>query len=58
LQEYRIEAAKKLLRDTDIPVMDIAFQTGFTDGAYFGKVFKNACGKTPGSYRKNSREEL
>ena len=58
LQEYRIEEAKKLLRNTDIPVMDIAFQTGFTDGAYFGKVFKNACGKTPGSYRKNAREEL
>lgn len=58
LQEYRIEAAKKLLRDTDIPAVDIAFQTGFTDGAYFGKVFKNMCGKTPGSFRKKAREEL
>lgn len=61
LLDYRIEMAEKLLRDTELPIIDIAFQTGFTNGAYFGKVFKSTCKKTPGAYRKsyrNSRKEL
>lgn len=61
LLDYRIEMAEKLLRYTELPIIDIAFQTGFTNGAYFGKVFKRTCKKTPGAYRKsyrNSRKEL
>lgn len=52
LLDYRIEAAKKLLRISSDPVMEIALQTGFINEAYFCKMFKKMCGKTPGTYRR------
>lgn len=52
LLEYRLEIAKKLLQTTDLSVTDIAFQTGFANNAYFGKVFKETFGITPRGYRK------
>lgn len=52
LLDYRIEVAQKLLKTTDMPVIDIALQTGFSNSAYFGKVFKEFSNKTPGAYRK------
>ncbi len=55
LLDYRIETAGRLLRTTDLPVLDIALQTGFSNGAYFGKIFKNAKGVSPGLYRKNHK---
>jgi len=53
LLDYRIETAERLLKTTTLPVLDIALQTGFSNGAYFGKMFKNAKGVPPGLYRKN-----
>lgn len=52
LVDYRIEMAEKLLKTTDLSVVDIALQTGFSNGAYFGMIFKKNCGKSPGEYRK------
>lgn len=52
LQDYRLEMAERLLRTTDMPIQEIAFQTGFSNAAYFGKVFKKARGITPGQYKK------
>lgn len=52
LLDYRIEMAEKLLRTTNIPVTDIAMETGFSNAAYFGKIFKKVSGKTPGAFRK------
>lgn len=58
LQDYRIEAAARLLRSTTLPVLDIALQTGFSNGAYFGKMFKEAYHMTPGQYRKNNGSQM
>ena len=52
VQDYRIRQAEKLLIETDLSVTEIAYATGFSGSAYFGKVFKNFTGKTPGNYRK------
>ena len=52
VQDYRIRQAEKLLTETDLSVTEIAYATGFSGSAYFGKVFKNLTGKTPGNYRK------
>lgn len=52
LLDYRLETAKRLLRCTDTSILDIALQTGFSNGAYFGKMFKEAYGIPPGLYRK------
>jgi transcriptional regulator GlxA family with amidase domain len=43
----RIERAKALLRDTDQPVVDIAFQTGWNSLGTFGRVFKDITGESP-----------
>ena len=56
LLDYRLEAAKRLLRSTDSSVLDIALQTGFSNGAYFGKMFREAYGIPPGLYRKAYRK--
>lgn len=52
LLDYRIETAERLLRTTNMTVTEIAMETGFSGAAYFGKVFKNISGKTPGVFRK------
>ncbi|WP_164716563.1 helix-turn-helix domain-containing protein [Paenibacillus whitsoniae] len=54
LQNIRIEQAKRLLLHTKLSVEEIAFQTGFTDGAYFIKVFKRMAGLTPSSFRRET----
>ncbi len=56
LQDYRLEMAEKLLKNTDLPITEIAMQTGFGNAAYFGKVFKSAIHKTPGNFRKEYRQ--
>ena len=55
LTEYRIEMSKKLLKASDDTVMEIALESGFSSAAYFGKIFKEFCGMTPGAYRKRNR---
>lgn len=54
--DKRIEKAKQLLSITNIPISDIAACCGFTDQAYFGKVFKTATGTTPLKFRKQMNE--
>ncbi len=52
LNQYRIDAAKKLLLDLNYNVIEIASMTGFQNTKYFSKVFKKNVGITPSEYRK------
>lgn len=52
LIHYRIEQAKRLLAETDEPVTDIAFMTGFQSSAYFTKTFRKLLTVTPTEFRK------
>lgn len=47
----RIERAKALLRDTDTPIIEIAFQTGWNSLGTFGRVFKDITGESPTELR-------
>lgn len=47
----RIERAKALLRDTSLPIIDIAFQTGWSSLGTFGRVFKGVTGESPTKLR-------
>lgn len=49
----RIEQASRLLRETGLPIMDIAFSVGFENFSYFIKRFREVFGCTPSQYRKN-----
>lgn len=51
----RIEQAKSLLRDTDIPIIDIAFDTGWNSLGTFGRVFRDITGQTPTELRANEQ---
>ena len=49
----RLEHAKQLLQDTDIPVTDVAMQSGYQNVSYFIRSFKKTYGVSPLKYRKN-----
>ena len=52
LVDYRIRMAERLLRNTDDSVTEIAMQVGFSDSAYFSKMFRQLRGVSPSQYRK------
>jgi transcriptional regulator GlxA family with amidase domain len=57
----RIERAKALLRDTDLSITDIAFETGWSSLGTFGRQFRDITGESPGELRereKAARHEL
>ena len=57
----RIERAKTLLRDTDLPIIEIAFETGWNSLGTFGRVFRDITGESPGELRareKSAAHEL
>jgi len=51
LNFIRVDEAKRLLADTDYPILDVAIACGFNDQSYFTKVFKKRTGLTPKSFR-------
>lgn len=52
VNHYRIDQACILLKTTDLPVMEIAFEVGFENFSYFIRKFKEIRGYTPKEYRK------
>ncbi|MFC5607190.1 helix-turn-helix domain-containing protein [Variovorax soli] len=51
----RIERAKTLLRDTDLSITDVAFQTGWASLGTFGRIFRDITGESPGALRQRER---
>lgn len=53
----RIERATALLRDTDLPVTEIAFRTGWQSLGTFGRTFHDVTGESPGDHRRRARAQ-
>ena len=51
----RIERATALLRDTDLSITEIAFQTGWGSLGTFGRTFRDITGERPGAIRSRAR---
>lgn len=51
IKHVRLQKAEKLLRETDLNISEIAYETGF-DVKYFSKVFNETYGTSPSNYRK------
>ncbi len=51
LLDYRIRRACSLLKETDLPVSDIARSVGYDDALYFSRLFKQKKGSPPSQYR-------
>ena len=52
LKECRINAAKRLLQESDQSILEIANAVGYENGSKFTSAFKEAPGVTPSAYRK------
>ncbi len=51
----RLERAKQLLTNTDLPLSVVAEKAGFSQAAYLSTVFKEKVGKSPSNYRTAAR---
>ena len=54
----RIERATALLRETDLAITTIAFQTGWASLGSFGRIFRDITGESPGEMRVRSRASV
>ena len=50
----RVERSKRLLVGTDLPIAEVALQTGFSSQSHLSDVFKRATGETPRNYRRGA----
>lgn len=51
----RIERARALLRDTELPITEIALLTGWRSLGTFGRTFRDVTGERPGELRARER---
>lgn len=49
----RIDRAMELLRESQLPIGEIARSVGYDDANYFGRVFRRLTGTSPRAYRDN-----
>ncbi|MFR9239836.1 MAG: response regulator [Clostridium baratii] len=52
INNKKLNKAKEMLKNTDIPILNIALDLGFDDCGYFIRVFKKSEGVTPKKYRE------
>lgn len=51
----RIERASALLRETEMPVTEVAFAAGWRSLGTFGRTFRDVVGESPGTVRARAR---
>jgi transcriptional regulator GlxA family with amidase domain len=52
IHTLRLEEAKQMLEATDLPVEAVAFEVGYQDTSFFGRLFRRKVTLTPAQYRK------
>jgi len=52
ITEIRLNHARQLLKNTEKPVLEICYESGFGNISYFNKIFRKNTGYTPLKYRK------
>lgn len=50
--DYRLTKAMGMLRCSDKPIIEVAYETGFNNISYFNRTFKKHCHQTPSEFRK------
>ncbi len=55
LRRLRFEMAKHLLRETSLPVEDVACRCGFASATRLGEAMRKRLGTTPALYRRHAR---
>lgn len=57
LSAVRLDQARNMLKQSDLPVYEVARQCGYADERYFGRLFKQATGVLPQEYRRSQPSE-
>ena len=55
--DRKIEIAQDMLVETDMPVINIAYELSYNEPNYFSKAFKKKVGVTPTEYREGRLPE-
>ena len=50
-RDLRLDKSRELLRQTDLPVLEIAFATGFSSAAHFATAYRKRFGEAPSLHR-------
>jgi len=53
INTVRLNKAKELMVNDALTLSEISYKVGYSDSAYFTRIFKKTIGKTPGEYRKS-----
>lgn len=57
VRQWRFRVAINWLRESDLPLAEMADQLGYQSGAAFNRAFKGFTGKTPGALRREAQKE-
>ncbi|WP_010665291.1 hybrid sensor histidine kinase/response regulator transcription factor [Marinilabilia salmonicolor] len=52
INEYKINFASRMLKETDLSIAEISFKLGFSSQGYFSTLFKQQTGYSPKKYRQ------
>lgn len=55
LTRLRLQRSKELMRESPLPLVDIALLCGFSDQSHFTRVFTRRIGTSPGSWRRSNQ---
>ncbi len=58
LHFYRILKSEELLKETNLKVLDIAFEVGFNDLSHFTRLFHKQTGLTPSQFRNRKQNAI
>lgn len=52
MKHQRMQKARSLIKDTSLPISEIAYSLGYKNQSKFSTAFKEWCGMTPSSFKK------
>ncbi|VVE42941.1 AraC family transcriptional regulator [Pandoraea capi] len=58
VEQVRVDFARKLLEETDVPLKTVAFRCGFNGATHLRRTFSRVLGTTPKSYRETFRSRV
>ncbi len=58
VQQLRLEQARELLRDSNLPIAEVAVAVGYQDIGYFSTLFREHMAQSPTAYRQAVRGKL
>jgi AraC-like DNA-binding protein len=58
LRLRRIERAKQMLSNNEMPLVEVALSVGFQAQAHFSSVFRRITGESPGQWRRANQDRF